>query len=217
MTEGKRGCGYRKTGGLYLMSYENLFSCGRLPVPLTVCPTCGHGIRPARGWTWVDGFALIEVVADKPCENKPCGSCAVQMLIDGKIQRAGLIWIGEAHYPTPRDFSKEAAEMGISRRITVIPRGFKVGETWVLLAHRKAILHPLTHGEDPEWTPGIFMVFKPTHVEKVVDEDITEEEIEALEKRGITPVIVEHNNGPETADLFDPDDEDEEIEDDLPF
>ena len=129
MKEGKRGCGYRKTGGLYLMSYENLFSCGRLPIPLDVCPTCGHGFKPARGWTWVDAHAIAEVAKDKPCDNKRCGSCAVQRMIEGKIQRAGLIWIGEKYYPTTLEFQLEAAEMGISRRITVIPRGFKVGET----------------------------------------------------------------------------------------
>jgi hypothetical protein len=33
----------------------------------------------------------------------------------------------------------EAARMGVSRRITAVPRDFKVGETWVLLGHRKAI------------------------------------------------------------------------------
>jgi RecJ-like exonuclease len=34
--------------------------------------------------------------------------------------------------------------MGLSRRISAIPRNFKVGETWVLLAHPKAMSEPGT-------------------------------------------------------------------------
>ena len=34
---------------------------------------------------------------------------------------------------------REASKMGVSRRITAVPRDFVVGETWVLLGHRKAI------------------------------------------------------------------------------
>ena len=228
MKEGKRGCGYRKTGGLYLMSYGDLFSCGRLPIPLVTCPTCGHGIKPARGWTWVDAHALMEVVKKpvislvkmtevvatyKPCDNPQCGSCPVQKMIIGLIKKAGLIWIGEKYYPTPLDYQKEVDQMGFSRRISCVPHGFEIGKTWVLLAHRKAIQNPLVYGEDPEWTPGIFSVFRPTHIELVVEEDITEEEIEALEKRGITPVIVKHAEEADTnGSLFEEDDKDE-----LPF
>ena len=77
--------------------------------------------------------------------------------------------------------------MGISRRLpgNVIPRGFKAGETWVFLAHREAVPDP-GNGKKP----GVFSIWRPSRIEKVVPEDVTDDEVEALEKRGIEPVIV---------------------------
>jgi hypothetical protein len=59
--EGKRGCGYRKPGGLYLRTDGHGRYCGALPIELTVCPTCSQGIKPARGWTWLNLAALVAV------------------------------------------------------------------------------------------------------------------------------------------------------------
>ena len=72
----------------------------------------------------------------------------------------------------------------------MVPRGFKVGETWVALAHRKAI--PVW--KDPEkkeldYKPGIFHIFKPHRVEYVVKE-FDPGQTGTLEKRGITLVRV---------------------------
>ena len=58
--EAKRGCGYRKVGGLYLVSDGLGIPCDRLPITLEVCPCCGAGIKPARGWTWVDVPTLVK-------------------------------------------------------------------------------------------------------------------------------------------------------------
>src|SRR5207302_7622776 len=52
--EAKRGCGYRKIGGLYFVGGGRGVACDRLPIPLDICPTCGHGIKQTRGFTWVD-------------------------------------------------------------------------------------------------------------------------------------------------------------------
>src|SRR5256885_1602330 len=57
--EGARGCGYRKEGGLYLVSGELSEPCPLLPFETSVCPTCGEGVKPARGFTWVDGEKFI--------------------------------------------------------------------------------------------------------------------------------------------------------------
>jgi hypothetical protein len=107
--------------------------------------------------------------------------------------KAGLIWVGEKFYPTAEDFMKEAQAQGISRRVSAIPRGFKLGETWVLLAHRLAVSHILpegcsTNGEKVIHQAAIFRVFKPSAVEYVVKGTETEEELQDLTKRGITPV-----------------------------
>lgn len=198
-----RGCGTRKPGGLYLVSAGTGFPCGRLPVPLERCPTCDHGIKPTRGWTWVDAGELL---SKRNCAA-PATQCAGCPTITGKH---GLIWIGEQFYPTPQHWLREAGDQGVSRRIKAIPKDFVLGETWVLVAHRKAIpapscakvydltgdacrrreAHEGACGPEWEYIPGIFQAFKPTAVEYVTRGDETDEELEQLEKRGITPVKV---------------------------
>jgi hypothetical protein len=101
----------------------------------------------------------------------------------------GLTWIGERHYPTPADFMKEAKAMGISRRIKTIPKGFELGKTWALLAHRLTIPAKEKGGEA---TAGIFFMYQPTAIEYVCKGTETKEEIDALIKRGLTPVLVEN-------------------------
>jgi hypothetical protein len=121
-----------------------------------------------------------------------------------KARRAGLVWIGEQHYPEPEDFLEESRAMGISRRINSIPHGFVVGETWVLLAHIRAVQPTAEEmaqyignggGEKPKAKPGIFSAFMPDRVEQVVTPDEAEDDefIEKLEKRGITPVMVKRD------------------------
>lgn len=197
--EGKRGCGYRKGGGLYLVSSGTMEPCGKLPIRCEVCPTCGEGIRVARGFTWVDG--------DKLCDPEPHGDPSHQLgcPLASPIGRAGLIWIGEKFYPTTLEFQREARELGVSRRITAVPRDFVVGETLVLLGHRKAIRDACPDcGDRAEsegcetcdeervvFAPGIFTAFRPRAVEYVCKGEETEEELDALLERGIKPVRVE--------------------------
>jgi hypothetical protein len=179
LVEGKRGCGYRKPGGIYLVSSGYGRYCGALPIELSVCPTCHQGIKPARGWTWIN---LADLAAVRGCDKADgCGDCPIA---DAKIQEVGLIWVGEKFYPSTRGFAAEADAMGISRRISQIPRKFELGVTWVALAHRKAI------EALPDPKPGIFHVFKPIRIEYVVKPDDDEKKLESLEKRGITLVNV---------------------------
>jgi hypothetical protein len=192
--ERKRGCGFRKGGGLYLVSGEPMKPCPRLPVPLDVCRCCGQGIKPARGWTWIS-TEILE--AARPCQFDPvggCGGCPMRRpaLLGAQL---GLLWVGERYYPTPGEFLKEALEMGVSRRIRVIPRDFQLGSTWVAFAHRKAIEtgngnRDLLGEEEKEHTAGIFQLFRPTRIEYIVKGDEPEDELDRLEKRGITLVKV---------------------------
>jgi len=179
--DSRRGCGWRAPGGLYLVSSGQGRHCGKLPVPLHVCATCGQGIKPTRGWTWVDGDALLST---KICANAGTTFCEFCPLA-AAVGRAGLLWIGEAFYKTPEEFTREAARLGISRRIVAVPKGFVLCQTWVLCAHRKAIVLP-----DGKSERGIFYMFRPDAVEYVTKGHETPEEIEALENRGITPVKV---------------------------
>jgi hypothetical protein len=205
--EAKRGCGYRKAGGLYLVGGGVGIPCDRLPFELTCCPTCSQGIKQARGWTWVDVAKLFNgphLVTSKSVMNEtatgpaqvPCGCglfnhcplCNSPELLG----RAGLLWIGEKFYKTPDKFIAEGVSLGFSRRIKTVPQGFKVGETWVLLAHAKAVRTPAVDPQsDATYKPGIFYVWLPQRLEKIVLESTRgTEEIEALERRGITPVFV---------------------------
>jgi hypothetical protein len=198
----KRGCGWRKEGGLYLVGPETGQPCGLLPIPLERCPCCDQGIKPTRGWTWVDVGLLLKgrecLAADisKPGLG-PCRFCPGRTL-EG---RHGLLWIGEQFYATPEEFLQETRRQGVSRRLTQVPRDFKAGETWVLLAHRKVI--PVQQAvqldsspkPEPEYLPGVFQMFKPTAIEYVTKGTETAEELEALVKRGITPVTVQRDDG----------------------
>lgn len=199
--EGKRGCGYRAPGGYYLVAGAPSAHCFKTPYPLTVCPTCSQGIKPARGFTWLNTVELCKHDDHPACEVRHCEQCPLGGAVSDRV---GLIWVGEAFYKTPYEFAAEAIKMGISRRITAIPRGFVVGETWVLLAHKKALqAEKAVHGDEGTETeniPGIFQAFRPTAIEYVVRGDETEEEIKSLEKRGITPVEVVR--GPQNEELF---------------
>lgn len=194
--EAKRGCGYRKPGGLYMMAGGVMAPCGKLPQELTVCPCCHAGIKPARGWTWIDPRPLF---AEKPCELRKAGEVACQCILYSANlpERMGLLWIGEKFYPTPEDFTKEAYAQGVSRRITAVPKDFEVGKTWVAFAHRKGIL---VAGDKLPDEPDLFLqaivgVFRPTHIEYCVKEDDSEEKLEAMEKRGITLVRLVRTDG----------------------
>lgn len=191
--EGARGCGFRKPGGLYLVAPALAEDCSRLPLATHSCPTCGSGIHPARGWTWIVPLNLVGMKAHEPGSHSircPIGMPGLDAGQQGL--RAGLLWIGEQFYPTPESFLEEAARMGVSRRISKVPRDYKRG-TYVFLAHRKAILERrpnFIEDRAPEFAPGIISIFRPTAIEYVVKGDETDEFLAGLEKRGIEPVKV---------------------------
>ena len=210
-SEKARGCGYRAAGGTYMVGGGHFVPCGRVPFATHACDACGAGVKPARGWTWIKPAKLLGIDLEKwDCGADACGLCPFGGLLSrDPDMESGLIWVGEKFYATPEDFMAEAREMGISRRITAVPQGFKVGEHYVYLAHRKAIetkcqacyvdFELRNPGEECEecggfgsiFSPGIFTAFKPTTIEKIVNDDVTDEEVEALEKRGIEAVIVQ--------------------------
>jgi hypothetical protein len=208
--EPRRGCGYRKAGGLYLVSGGAGMPCCRLPLPLTVCPCCGAGIKQTRGWTWVNPTLLFGESYRPECNACPAGNPSRMG------ERAGLIWIGERFYKTPAAFDAEAASMGISRRVSAIPRGFKVGETWVLLAHPKAIARPKAEDATSvfpgsvlprlEYTPGVFRIFRPERIEKILTQSqATPAELAKLHEAGITPVIVPDGDRDHQGTVYDDD------------
>lgn len=209
VVEGVRGCGWRTPGGIYLMSDGVGVHCEALPVPLHVCPTCGHGVKPSRGLTWVEPDALLEGYLGPHGDETYHAACP--LYAPGRLgERAGLLWIGEMYYPTPRDWESEGRRMGFSRRLSGIPKGFEIGKTWVLTAHRKGMVLGYGRGDETHATladvpdgegevetrygPAIFHVWKPDRIEYVVKGDETEEELDRLESRGLSLVQVYRGN-----------------------
>jgi hypothetical protein len=82
----------------------------------------------------------------------------------GTHEKYGLMWVGEKFYPTPDHFMNEAARMGISKRIPMVPKEFEMGKDWILLAHRKTIQ---SQYNPQEYIPGIFQAFRPTRIEYI--------------------------------------------------
>lgn len=190
ITEGPRGCGYRDPGRMYLVSDGVSRHCGKMPIPMEVCPCCGMGIRPSRAPRMLETPYRLWDSLSCTADSEHCATCPLR---DGHNPGpALLIWIGEKFYPTPEAFSKESRMMGISRYIRHIPRGFEVGKTWVLLAHRKGIALPAELFDEPTYQPAIFSVFKPTRIEIAVTGEESDEEIEGYLERGLTPVKVTH-------------------------
>lgn len=193
----RRRCGFRRPGGLYLVSSGPALYCGKLPIELTVCPCCSRGIKPSRGWTWIDATRIF---AGVECKAPKCVGCPMAK----GLGRAGLLWVGTCYYPSPQRWTEEALAWGVSRRIPAVPNDFKLGETWVLVAHRQAITRFDGQNSMVEqkvaWkqSAGIFHAFKPTAVEYVVTGGESEENLAKLAARGITPV---RDQAPETDSL----------------
>jgi hypothetical protein len=165
-----------------------------LPIDLHVCPTCNGGIKQTRGWQWIDPQPWLT----GECSHVEQSCPAVDPR--GLGNRVGLLWIGAQFYPMPADFIAEAAVMGVSRRITAVPRGFELGKTWVFFAHPK--IKQTTNGD---WIGGVFRVFKPDRIEKIVTETQAEDtaSMEKLADAGITPVIVPDDDRDHQGTVYD--------------
>lgn len=198
--ETKRGCGYRKVGGIYLVGDYIPVYCDRLPYKLDVCPICGGGIKVGRGMTTINplklfGEHLLSGQLDGEwfeCEDNPnCYLCRPPN------SPAYLMNVGEKYYKTPRDFLDEGSLQGFSKRIAQIPKDFEIGKTIVYLTHPKACQEePVNGGNgklvEVEYSMGIFTAFIPQRIEKLFWQSeldkMSEKEKKALNRRGITPI-----------------------------
>jgi len=188
----------RIIGASYLVADSGiLLPCSKMPYELGTCPVCSEGISFTRSYKWIDAKKFT----GGTCENPPsyCVGCPFE------ASEAMLMWVGGSFYTTEK-FIAEAGEMGISKRINAIPRKLKLGETWVLLAHKKGMKKHIVEQVEGLMTtvektiivPAIFYAFKPTHIEKIVTQEMldvmTSEEKEKEETRGVRFVVV-----PDTA------------------
>jgi hypothetical protein len=122
-------------------------------------------------------------------------------VLSNDLERYGFMWVGAKFY-SAESFVKEAQEMGVSKRIAEIPKGLKLGSTWVLLAHPKYLFWEKAPQQtlDPNLPnvrvekPAIFYAFKPQRIEMLIwKSQATSQRILELEKKGITPIMVPDN------------------------
>lgn len=188
--EYKRRCGFRVVGGIYLVCDGEGVSCDRLPFDISTCPTCGHGPKPTRSFSWLPNPAeFFGGDCEKCVCPMPMGHCPVCMPPE---QPQGLIWLGRGHY-TAAEWLQESADMGISRKISGVPKGFKIGEHWVYVAEREETPKRTHVIQDMASVPAhIVSAFKPQRIEVLITQEIADDpkQMERLEKRGLTPIIV---------------------------
>lgn len=203
--EAKRGCGYRKVGGVYLVGNYISIPCDRLPLPLHSCPVCGGGIHFSRSLIEINPQKLIGMHEDCDDRFRPCFLC------DPKDEIAFIMMVGEKYYPTPEHFMQEGRLQGISKRIPFIPRKLELGKTIFYLAHNKACIvkelvavqqamsileesqsmSPKLLEDENKHHLGIFTAFIPQRIEKICwQSEYTPENIEKHQKKGIDLVSV---------------------------
>lgn len=179
--EKKRGCGYRKVGGLYLVGGGITMPCDRLPFVIKECECCGFKPPMFRGFSWINKKYLGKdhsVMLECNCFSL-CPICHPGYYEEDKF---GFMWVSHVYY-TPASFIQEAKELEVSKRISYIPKDLKIGD-WVLLAYKPK-------KKDPEKDPYIFYAFKVQRIEKLIwESQATEDALKKLKDKDLTPVIV---------------------------
>lgn len=206
--EKKRGCGYRKVGGLYLMGTGYSVPCDMLPLKLKSCPTCGFEIPFYRGFQWIKKAWIIHFSEEhhnaRAMKAERCShtyekvptKCPLCFPEENSLEKYGLMWVGSRYY-TPESFALEANKVGVCKKIPRIPKGLEIGKTWVLVAHTKVPFSDVfdergIRKKEPEYHPAVFYAFKPTAIEMPIwKSKATKRRLNRLKKLGITPIIID--------------------------
>jgi hypothetical protein len=216
MVEQERGCGWRQAGGFYLIGDGMSLHCDALPIDLDPCSECGYVIPKSRGMQMIhSGYLKPKILFKHATPNRareygekvlknctddfPCPIC--QLSFGDKF----AVMTVSSRFYTPTSFMKEATKQGVSKRVRpdVLPKEFKLGETWVFLAHAEAIEIKRRKvvnkdQEEPEYTSefrrGLFYAFKPSRIEAVVDDTTPAAKIAELHKKGYNVVKVPYDN-----------------------
>lgn len=205
-SEPKRGCGFRQEGKLYLMGEGIAHTCPSLPLPFNECECCKYTPSFYRDFQWIRKAYIKHI--RKPTGQACDPECPVCYGVNDQDEY-GLMWVGRKYY-TPEEFIAEDKTMGICKAIKQIPKGLVLGETWILIAHPRAIIDSsnpeykkayeywVTRGIDkgekepqPPSYPGVFYAFRPIGVEMLIyQSQATPERLAGLEAKGITPIVV---------------------------
>lgn len=121
--EPRRGCGFRKAGGLYIVGDVVAREVDYLPFCIPFNQT--------RSLQWVTTDLLLATCRDR-------GESIFRA-----HPRLALCFVGAKHYSVA-SFVEEAAKQGVSRRVASIPKDLKPGDP-IALAH-PACIATTTHG-----------------------------------------------------------------------
>lgn len=186
-----RGCGFRKVHCLYLCGGGIGHLCDRLDVELVSCPTCGEVPRFNRGISMIDLYSLF---GDHGPECQCPEDCPLCHPKPQEEFTSFLMWVGDKYY-TKNSFLLESAEQGVSKKISTIPKGMVLGESWVYLA-KQGIIDTVVGGHPDKKkrkkADGIFSAFIPARVEYLItqSESENEEYVDYLKKQGLTVIVV---------------------------
>lgn len=173
---------------MYLIGGNSIAPCCKLPFLLSSCPCCGTVIKFSRGFNWIN--------TDLFCFNRPAGiGCSSSCVASAPGMPIGLMWVGESFYPTVRDFEREAAAIGISKRLNILPKGLQPG-MWVALAHNKAVVgFDDSNNGNPAadlvtYKPGVFMFFRLEKIQYVVKPGDNDETLQKFSDKNIELITV---------------------------
>ena len=193
-------------------------SCDRIPFPLPVCPVCHSGIKTGRGMTAINPALLFGTHKNCVDKTRPCWLCqpsedtAFLMRVSEKFYPTPEAFLEEG---LNQGFSKRIAQIPrhfvlgktviylahinacVVKDTPELQKSFDEVEPSKrkLKATRDPKLNPrLIEAEKVKRVMGIFTAFVPQRIEKIYWQNdldkMSEEEKEALKKRGITPVGV---------------------------
>lgn len=210
--EKKRGCGFRKEDGFYLMFGGRPAPCGFLPIDIP------GEVNWSRGPQWIDcRWVVNEWEEDYDEEGRPetiytgekrqcgsvggCGRCWMKKV--GEDWPALLIWVGMGYYKTAGLFMKETERLGVSRRIPrpmvkkVMRLKKEMGHFPPAFLGMKAAEQYVNEDGEVIGESKIFTAFIPSNMEYIVDKEKVArkdkeymKELEELEEMGIDLVNV---------------------------
>ena len=191
----------RKPGWYYLLADRLLPRCGKLPLRLPICPTCGFygGVQPRPTpkpvsliGLFYDRRCLFD--HDPPAANRgtchdfqpdcPLGGAALEpLLASRRASRALLVWIPVGRYPRRSLFALEAEQLGVRWPVRAVPPRLRVGgplATVLLFAHVRAIMEP-----DGSTSPGIVEACRVRDIEYIAKPNDSPERLRRITKCGV--------------------------------
>jgi hypothetical protein len=201
--------GYRIPGQLYLVGTLVNYQCCKIPLELSKDIIPKLGLLPVPMSIKEKELPYHDCIAVPVCHQDSCA-------IFSQKKFCGMMWVNEKDYPGAAFFVSEARTQPIQMRIKHLSCNIQIGASWVLLAHRKAIVdysdgaggwinEETGQAETAiKYKPGMFTMFRVDAVEYLVTEkDLQGSAVKYLydmQKGGVTLVKVTQETDLENQD-----------------